>query len=67
MKTTRRCFTKRKAPRLAGTERGGNLLLANSVIANAPPVNDPGCQHVSEILPRVLALLLAMLERKAAR
>lgn len=65
MRTTRRRLAQRKAPRLAGAGRGGNLLLAPRVIANTPPVNAPGCQHVSEILPRVLAQLVATLERKA--
>lgn len=68
MRTTRRRLTQRKAPRLAGTERGGNSLLAARVIANARPVNGPvqfGYRHVSEILPGVFAQLVATLERKA--
>lgn len=39
MITTRRRPTKRNAPRRSGTGRSGNILLAETVIVHASPVN----------------------------
>lgn len=70
MKAKRRRLTKRNAPRLAGTERMGNLLLVEKVIIHARAVNGPaarGSRHVGKILAGVFAQLVAVRGRKASR
>lgn len=70
MKAKRRRLTKRNAPRLAGTERIGNLLLVEKVIIHARPVNGPsarGSRRVGGILPGVFAQLVVVREGKGAR
>lgn len=69
MKTTRRRFIKRNAPRLAGTERTGNYLLEENLNGQARAVNADlrGDRHATVILPTITRQIATATERRVRR